>query len=711
MRQYFWIMIGVLITSMWGQPLSLASPIELHVSPEGRDDWSGQLAQPSESKDDGPLASLQGARDRIRHIKEKNNLTGPIRVLIQDGRYELTEPIVFSAADSGTGIMPISYEAAVGATPVFSGGRVITGWQRGDDGVWKTFIPQVKMDQWYFNQLFIDGRRATRARSPNKFYYYTKEKVGQSKDVITGEMVDMSKRAFIARPKDIEPLLAVPKALLNDVNIVAYHSWASSRNRLAHLDGETNRVITTGKVHWKFMHFKPHQRYHLENFAEALDVPGEWFLDRDGMLSYIPRPGEDIAKSTVVAPRVEQFVRFEGDAESNRWVENITLSGLTFEHGRYRLPPTGHADMQAAVDLEAVIMADGARHITIEDCSIGHVGLHGVWLRRSCHNNRIERCHLYDLGAGGVRIGESQLCDEPMTSNSDNTVNNNIIHHGGRMMMGAVGVWIGHSGYNRITHNDIGDFFYTGISVGWRWGYRDSHAHHNAIEYNHIHHLGQAALSDMGGVYTLGKSPGTTVSHNVVHDVYAYAYGGWGLYNDEGSSYITMENNLVYNVKSGCYHQHYGRENKIHNNIFAFSMNGQIVRSREEDHISFSFKNNIVYWRTGPLLTSTWKGGQFKMKNNIYHKTSGEPVTFAGDGLSTWQQRGHDLGSSIVDPRFVDPENYNFHLQSESPALDIGFKPFDYRRAGVYGDESWIELARSDEMPTLEWPPDPLPFE
>lgn len=277
--------------------------------------------------------------------------------------------------------------------------------------------------------------------------------------------------------------------------------------------------------------------------------------------------------------------------------------------------------------------------------------------------------------------------------------------------MGAVGVWIGHSGYNRITHNDIGDFFYTGISVGWRWGYRDSHAHHNTIEYNRIHHLGQATLSDMGGVYTLGKSPGTIVSHNVVHDVYAYAYGGWGLYNDEGSSYITMENNLVYNVKSGCYHQHYGRENRIRNNIFAFSMNGQIVRSREEEHISFSFENNIVYWRDGPLLTSTWRGDRFRMKNNIYHKISGEPVTFSGDSLSAWQQRGHDLGSSVADPRFVDPENYNFHLQAESPALDIGFKPFDYSLAGVYGDESWIELARSDEMPTFEWPPDPLPVE
>ncbi|MHC4680296.1 MAG: hypothetical protein ACYTEK_16540, partial [Planctomycetota bacterium] len=165
----WYLICSAVLLLVWGPR---ARAVNLYVSVEGRDVWSGSLAQPNVGRTDGPLASLTGARDAIRRLKAQGPLVEPVHVLVADGTYSLAEPLVLTPRDSGTQACPVSYEAAAGAKPVFTGGRPITRFRQGPGGLWEARLPEVASGKWYFEQLFVNGRRAVRARTPNEFYYY-----------------------------------------------------------------------------------------------------------------------------------------------------------------------------------------------------------------------------------------------------------------------------------------------------------------------------------------------------------------------------------------------------------------------------------------------------------------------------------------------------------------------------------------------------------
>jgi len=190
----------------------------------------------------------------------------------------------------------------------------------------------------------------------------------------------------------------------------------------------------------------------------------------------------------------------------------------------------------------------------------------------------------------------------------------------------------------------------------------------------------------MGGIYTLGIQPGTTIQFNLIHDIAGLRYGGWGIYFDEGSSYILAENNIVYNTTHGGFHQHYGAENIVRNNIFAFGRDAQIQRTRPEEHLSFRFEHNIVYWEEGELLAGKWDDFNFMFDYNLYW-CKGDKISFSNLSWEEWQKRGMDRHSLIADPLFENPRKGSFQIRTDSPIKEIGIVPIDLSKIGPRGEK------------------------
>jgi parallel beta-helix repeat protein len=487
---------------------------------------------------------------------------------------------------------------------------------------------------------------------------------------------------FKFRAGDIKPAWA------DDPNAeaIAFEKWTDFRQHIRAVLVQSNVVRLSGNA-------APHTheagaRYFIENTADSLDAPGEWHLDRKmGVVRYWPHPGEDLAKAEVVAPRLHQMFVLRGDLAANKPVRHVVLRGLTFSFTDWELPEEGYTDSQAAVHIRGDLQAEAAVDCAIVDCRFMHLGGYAIEFGRGCQRNRVVGSEISDIGAGGVRLGETANKNPaPFDANHGHVITDNHLHALGRVYSPAVGVLVLQSGTNRIAHNHIHDLYYSAVSVGWNWGYQETPCRENRIEFNHLHDIGQFMLSDMGAVYTLGIQRGTIVRNNRIHDVNSFTYGGWGLYTDEGSSDIVMENNVVYRCKSAGFHQHYGRENIVRNNIFAFNKEHQLMRSREEEHLSFVFTNNIVYFDSGDLLGSTWQNDRFVVERNAYWDTrltgKTQALRFAGVTLDQWRRRGHDTNSLIADPLFQAPDKFDFRLNSNSPAFKLGFKPVDLGAVG-----------------------------
>lgn len=705
-------------------PAAVDASVTFHVALNGDDAWSGRLAAPAADRADGPFATIARARQAVRALKVNGELPAAVRVELHGGTHFLAEPLRFTPDDSGSpprmgdwqnqlgGERSVTYAAAAGETPVVSGGRRITGWTRGEVAgreAWTVTLPKVSSGEWYFTQLWVNGRRATRPRlprvGPGKFGRNEHFRIAE----ILGEIHfegDVHKCLFTGQDEfryadnDLAAFHNV-----TDVEFVALHFWIESRIRFASIDPATK----TAKLQWKSRmrltddFNKLGAPYYIENVREALDTPGQWYLDgKSGVLTYLPLPGETIDAAEIVAPVLRQLVLVEGEPahadKPARFVERLRFDGVTFSHSEWTPGEEAKtATPQAACHVPGAFVFSRARECSLRNGGVTHVGSYGVETRDACSDIDIADNTISDLGGGGVKVWHTpppaakgtpgggpdmQLAESCRRI----TLSDNVIADGGHRYHQAVGVLIGKCSGNKVLHNHIHDFDYTGISVGWTWGYAESGAYGNIIERNLVHDIGRGMLSDMGGIYTLGVSPGTRIRFNVFRDVESRGYGGWAIYTDEGSTDILIESNLAYRTKSQAFHQHYGRDNIVRNNIFGLSREALIARSRLEPHSSFAFTRNIVLLdNDGKVLAGNWKDTHATVDGNLYFHLAGtrQKLDFAGGDFAAWQGRGMDTHSLVADPMMKDPAAGDFRMDPRSPAIEkLGFVPWDFENVG-----------------------------
>jgi hypothetical protein len=663
----------------------------LFLSPSGNDSNSGTKGN--------PLASLKGARDKIRELRRNKQLTDTVFVRIEGGTYQMSEPLELTVEDTGTEKSPVVFIAEPENRAVFCGGMRIEHFQQVEPGLWKCFVPETAKYGFYFEQLYVNGERRYRAQTPNHGSFFRVKDLKQTVLDSTGSRsASFASQKILLHEENKSILHDIVKENRDDMLVVFYHNWDVTRKRILHVNTRDTEFYIGGEGMKPWNPINKDSRYVVENYRGALDAPGEWFLQRDGWLYYIPMPGETPDNINCIAPVAKQFLVINGS--ESKHVQHIRFENMNFEVAGYQTPANGNEPVQSAATVEATVMADFADYIEFQNCEITHTGLHAIWFRNQCSYDKVEHCHLHDLGGGGVKIGTTDLMSDDKTTHHI-VVDNNIIQHGSFVFPCSAGTIIFNGSDNKITHNDIGDFRNSSVSVGWIWGYAHSPSKRNEIAYNHLHHLGWGELCDMGGVYTLGASEGTTVHNNHIHHIYSFNYGGWGLYTDEGSYKVIMENNLVYACKNSGFHQHYGKDNIIRNNIFAFNTLSQLQLTRPEEHLSFNFTNNIIYYDRGTLFQSngsdSWLKAQVNIDYNCYWNTKTATPDFHKLTFAEWKKMGRDIHSVIADPLFVNPEKQDFRFRNPSVIKKIKFKPFDYSQAGVYGEAEWLEKAKMSE--------------
>ncbi|OAM86916.1 right-handed parallel beta-helix repeat-containing protein [Termitidicoccus mucosus] len=573
-----------------------AAPREFFVAPPpaGDDANAGTAA--------APFASLERARLAVRARLDEDRRPGAgeaddITVFFRGGRYEFARPVIFRAEDSPQGKNRVAYRAWRDERPVFSGGARVTGWSEEAGGVWRADVG-ADAD---FRQLWVNGMRAVRARAPNAGQFITLPNEREE----GGDGLDL--------PRCVPDGLA-PRP--DETELSVQIAWMHKRLRISRVyskNGYTRAVINPAE--WDAVCAQPQgdrnykgRRAWLENARAFLDEPGEFFLDRAaGVVFYLPRPGEDMRAAEVIRPVAESLVRLDGPVAAPP--RGLVFSGLTFcETGWTRPNRAGFVDVQAnslvPEDIGAArddqyrhgqkkdrvpgaFHAEAAEDVTVEHCRFERIGGTAVLFvtgqRVTVANNRIA-----DIAGGGIELGNDAFApkDARMVP-ADCVIRGNRVSRVGRDYLGAVGILGYYTARSLVAHNEVTDCPYTAISWGWGWGKQADPDDRggNRIVGNRVRGFLQA-LDDGGGVYVVGRQPGSEIAGNDIADMLppdpATAIGG-AIYPDQASEGFRIQNNVTRRVAKWLY-------------IWTESITGNRVTNNFSDTIALrnDGKGNVV---------------------------------------------------------------------------------------------------------------------
>lgn len=681
-----------------------------------------------------PALALHGATEIIVKPGESlvdvlhasRSVAKPVVVTLHGGIYPLVTPLTFGVEDAD-----MTWQSADGERPIITGVRRITGWRQIGTNLWEAAVPEIAAG-WRFRRLFVNGVEKGRARHPNEGFLTV-----QRKNIVFDPLrpdrpnePSQKRDRFYLDSADRFPVTDE----LDEVEFVLFSAWRDSHHPIASYDsGSRLLVLGTPLKHGLFWEWGRGYPFYFENLPDFMDVPGEWcLLSKSGIVRYLAAAGENPNDEMIEAPYADYLVVLKADPSADgRWVRNVVFRGLTFEKTNFWLPREDCSDMQAADHTGCGVLLKGARDCRFEDCSFVDFGAYCVDVLGGSRDNTFLRCSFIRAGSGGVRIDGGKHADHPFAQTGGTLLESCEIANWGVEFPSACGVIVKNAADNVIRECEIHDGTYTGVSLGWTWSYSNSVSRCNLVVSNHIHNINrERLLSDLGGIYTLGVSPGTVLRANRIHDIFRRNYNGNGIYLDEASSHIVIEKNVIWNAQDADIHIHFGKELTIRNNILAQTRKEDercgISRGFVEPHVTMFFSGNIIQRLEGPAFSDAPKKWD-ESEPYVFHingrtrpaqrtdnmltdynyfirpKADMEQRFYGGYSQTAWQAGGRDVHSIVGDSPFVDPVHGDFSFKPGSSACrvfdtnGVPLKPFVRRNMTLVSAASVCDESRRSQ--------------